>query len=144
MSVQGTGGATFVVISGGFFFTNYSALRISLNLADWTNAVRGRHVVTLRTGQMPKRSGMRACWSTHLTKFERLNPLTGGLLWLCTRTRPGVAFGAIGVASYCARDPERSLAVEKKLLRYLSGGEIWSSTCANSGSGSGCVRRHFV
>ena len=46
--------------------------------------------------------------------------MSGGLLWLASRTRPDIAFAVSRVASLAASRPKQSLCFGKKVLRYLA------------------------
>ena len=45
----------------------------------------------------------------------------GELLWLSTRTRPDISYAVQRAASYCQRDPERSILICRRIMRFLKG-----------------------
>ena len=45
----------------------------------------------------------------------------GELIWLVTRTRPDIAYTVHGAATFTLGQPERTVEICKRLLRYLAG-----------------------
>ena len=43
----------------------------------------------------------------------------GELLWLSTRTRPDLSYSVQRMASYATSDPQRTLRMHKRVLRFL-------------------------
>ena len=55
------------------------------------------------------------------SEVRQAQKLAGSLIWLSTRTRPDIAYAQGQASSWAARDPKRSLAIGKRILRYLAG-----------------------
>ena len=47
--------------------------------------------------------------------------MAGGLIWLATRSRPDISYAVSQLSSFCVIDPEWSLRLGKRILRYLIG-----------------------
>ena len=52
-------------------------------------------------------------------KVRQAQRMAGGLIWLSTRTRPDVAFMTSRIGMFATVDPEWSLRLGKRVLRYL-------------------------
>ena len=55
------------------------------------------------------------------SEVRQAQKLAGSLIWLSTRTRPDIAYAQGQASSWAARDPKKSLAIGKRILRYLAG-----------------------